>query len=1090
MSLANNPKTTPGIVQGVLDDDFEASPNRIMSLAHNPSSQTHSQIPGHAPEQASCFFVKFTSFIDEPPRKNISMKTHKLLAVILLIFIASGITPSFAQDGDQILDGIGETSLISRYLFNGDVRDWSRNNLHGIIQGTDFGFIPDSLFGNVLSLSGESETYISIPGEAVSGEESLTITGWIYLRTARSGQIFFDFGKSSKSHIFAAPMGTKEKEGCQTQILTETDKYSAGSPAVPVNKWSHLAVVINMPAKTLATYLNGALVSETKDVELELNQMFDDDSEKNNLLYIGKSLNSETTFLNAKLSDFRIYRIPLSERQIARIYNIALKKEEAPARRRAEPERNLPVFPETTPQLFNANLISVPEISAETTVGYLPVLPRFVKGVYRDNSAGPDVRVIWPAPADNNQVLSPGTYTITGKIAGSGLKPVARVTVKEADVHASPVRTLETFDLEQVTLNTDLHGHETKFIENRDKFIAGLANTNPDNFLFMFRNAFGQEQPEGAKPLGGWDSQQTKLRGHATGHYLSAIAQAYAGTGYDESLRANFAGKMEYMVNTLYELSQKSGQPKTAGGEHVSDPTAVPTGPGKSDYNSDLSEEGIRTDYWNWGKGFISAYPPDQFIMLEKGATYGGSVAQIWAPYYTLHKILAGLMDVYEISGNRKALEIVKGMGDWVHARLSQVPTETLISMWNRYIAGEFGGMNEAMARLCRITGEPRYLEVAQLFDNIRLFYGDAEHNHGLARNVDMLRGLHANQHIPQIIGALEIYRDSDAPEYYHIADNFWEIVTSDYMYSIGGVAGARNPNNAECFTAQPATLYENGFAAGGQNETCATYNMLKLTSGLFLFDQRAELMDYYERGLYNHILASVAEHTPANTYHVPLRPGSVKQFGNPEMTGFSCCNGTALESSTKLQNSIYFKSSDNQALYVNLFVPSTLNWTDRNITVTQTTVYPKEDRTLITIKGKGRFDLNVRVPHWATKGYFVTINGKDVKINAVPGSYLTLSRKWKNGDTVELRMPFKFYLEPVMDQQNIASLFYGPVLLAAQEPEPRTEWRKVTLDAEDLGKSISGNPEQLEFTIDGVVFKPFYETYGRHSVYLDVTLK
>jgi len=265
---------------------------------------------------------------------------------------------------------------------------------------------------------------------------------------------------------------------------------------------------------------------------------------------------------------------------------------------------------------------------------------------------------------------------------------------------------------------------------------------------------------------------------------------------------------------------------------------------------------------------------------------------------------------------------------------------------------------------------------------------------------------------------------------------------------------------------------------------------MLKLTGSLFLFNQSAELMDYYERGLYNHILASVAEHTPANTYHVPLRPGSVKQFGNPDMKGFTCCNGTALESSTKLQYSIYFKSADNKALYLNLYVPSTLKWTDRNITVTQSTAYPNEDQTRLTLKGKGRFDLNVRVPHWATKGFFVKINGKEQKVNAVPGSYLTISRSWKNGDTVELRMPFKFYLEPVMDQQNIASLFYGPVLLAAQEPEPRTEWRKVTLNAEDIGKSISGDPERLEFNVDGVVFKPFYETYGRHSVYLDITLK
>jgi DUF1680 family protein len=398
--------------------------------------------------------------------------------------------------------------------------------------------------------------------------------------------------------------------------------------------------------------------------------------------------------------------------------------------------------------------------------------------------------------------------------------------------------------------------------------------------------------------------------------------------------------------------------------------------------------------------------------------------------------------------------------------------------------------MNEAMARLYRITGEPRYLENAHFFDNIRVFFGDAEHSGGLAKNVDLFRGLHANQHIPQIMGALEIYRDSDDPEYYHIADNFWNMVTNDYMYSIGGVAGARNPNNAECFTGEPESLYENGFAAGGQNESCATYNMLKLTRNLFLFDQRAELMDYYERGLYNHILASVAEDTPANTYHVSLRAGSIKQFGNPDMNGFSCCNGTALESSTKLQNTIYFKSADNQALYVNLYVPSTLKWTERNVSITQITAFPKEDFTRLIIKGNGNFDLNLRIPHWAIKGFYVKINGKKEKIRAVPGSYLTLSRRWKDGDTVELRMPFQFHLEPVMDQQNIASLFYGPVLLAAQESEPLKEWRKVKLNAKDISKSISGDPKQLKFNIDGVVFKPFYETYGRYSVYLDVSLK
>lgn len=1015
------------------------------------------------------------------------MKTFKLFVGMLLCFGALNTSQVFAQ-GDQILDGIGETEMIARYPLRRDVKDFSRNNLHGSVVGTDFKFVEDSLFGNVISLSETGEAFISLPGELVKNEESISISGWIFPRSNNSGQVFFDFGKNNKSHFFTTLMGTSNNEGFQAQIVTNTKIYKTSSPNLTLNKWNHVVIVVNIPSKTLSTYINSVLVGETKNVEVAMDKLFDGNAPKNNKLYIGKSLDANV-HLNAKLHDFRVYRIALSERQIAGIYNIAIKRE-APQARRDEPDRNLPVFPKTTPQLYNAFLTSVQDIQVATVVGVLPRLPRHVKGEYSNGVKGPDVRVLWPAPADNSQTLKPGTYNITGKIAGSDLQPKAIVTVNVSEKPSTPNRTLEVFRLDQVSLDADVHQHETKFIENRDKFIKVLATTNPDNFLYMFRNAFGQKQPAGAVALGVWDSQQTKLRGHATGHYLSAIAQAYASTGYDKELQANFAKKMDHMVNVLYELSQLSGQPRTAGGEHVSDPKLVPHGPGKATYDSDLSEEGIRTDYWNWGKGFISAYPPDQFIMLESGAKYGGDNAKIWAPYYTLHKILAGLMDVYEISGNEKALTVVKGMGDWVYGRLSQLPTETLISMWNSYIAGEFGGMNEAMARLYRITNEPRYLETAKLFDNIKVFYGDEHHVHGLAKNVDLFRGLHANQHIPQIVGALEMYRDSHDADYYHVADNFWEMTTNDYMYSIGGVAGARNPNNGECFTAQPASLYENGFSAGGQNETCATYNMLKLTSDLFLYNKDAELMDYYERGLYNHILASVDEHTPANTYHVPVRPGSVKHFGNDDMSGFTCCNGTALESSTKLQNSIYYRSADNNALYVNLYVPSTLTWTERNITVKQETAYPKEDHTKLTIKGKGKFDLNVRVPQWATKGFFVTINGKQQKVNAEPGSYLTISRKWKNGDTVELRMPFSFYLEPVMDQQNIASLFYGPVLLAAQEPEPRTEWRQVTFDKNDISKSISGIPSELKFVINGVEFKPFYDTYGRHSVYLDVRLK
>ena len=991
--------------------------------------------------------------------------------------------------GDQILDGIGETGLIARYVFDKDAKDWSRNNLHAEIKG-DAKFVKDALFKNVLALSGQA--YIILPSSALNNVESISMAGWIKLNVPTSDQFFFDFGKNQNSHAYVAPLGTGKNENFTTAVSENRNKdytLSSSKVGLPKDRWSHLVLVIDVPSKTIKAFMNGVQVSQKGEIELELSDIFNVESGEENQLYIGKAISQNKASLDASIHDFRIYRIGLTNNQVKGIFENALKKRDGVVNERKEPQDNLPEFSRTSPQLYNEFLASVDDIEVETQVGVLPRLPRTLKATYKNGLKGPQVKVTWPAPDDNSEVLKTGTYIINGSVAGTDLKPKATVHVVESTIAEKPARALEAFDLDQVSLESNANGQNTKFIENRDKFINTLAQTNPDSFLYMFRNAFGQEQPAGAKPLGVWDTQETKLRGHATGHYLTAIAQAYASTGYDKALQQNFADKMEYMVNTLYQLSQMSGKPAEEGGDFNANPTAVPMGPGKEIYSSDLSEEGIRTDYWNWGEGFISAYPPDQFIMLENGAVYGTEETKIWAPYYTLHKILAGLMDIYEVSGNEKALAVAEGMGDWVYARLSELPTDTLISMWNRYIAGEFGGMNEAMARLYRITGKDTYLETARLFDNIKVFFGDANHSHGLAKNVDTFRGLHANQHIPQIVGALEMYRDSDKPEYFNVADNFWVKATNDYMYSIGGVAGARNPANAECFIAQPGTLYENGLSAGGQNETCATYNMLKLTRNLFLYEQRPELMDYYERGLYNHILASVAEDSPANTYHVPLRPGSKKSFGNPNMTGFTCCNGTALESSTKLQNSIYFKGADNKALYVNLYVPSTLHWHEKNIELTQETNFPKEDHTKLTINGKGKFDLKLRVPGWATNGFTVKINGKDQKVKATPGTYLSLSRKWKDGDTVELQMPFGFYLDPIMDQQNIASLFYGPVLLAAQEDEPRTDWRKVNFDAENIGASIKGNPEELTFEIDGVMYKPFYDTYGRHSVYLDVDL-
>jgi DUF1680 family protein len=1008
------------------------------------------------------------------------------LLVTLSTFLALHHHPSAGarQGGDQFLDGIGETALAARYQLGGNVEDSSRNNFHATLRGAG-SFVEDPQFRQVLLLTGDGG-HLQIPGDALAGEDAISVTGWLFLPTGASGP-FFDFGRNASNRLHAAanPSGFRAALVVDGAARGETE-----GRRFPENQWVHLAVVFDPASRSLITYLDGAKAGQAADVGVTTAQIVDRTSGQANRLFLGRSQNDGEATLHARLRDVRLYRIALSDQQVATIRSNALSGRQFSRGRGAPPPViSTAAIPKESP--LASRLSHVPDIKVETVVGTLPRLPFTVPAVYRDKSRGADVRVIWPSPADNSLVLKPGTFTVTGKVPGTTFEPKATVIVQAAvRTAAAPSRVVETFPLSQVVLDRDTKGRETPFIRNRDKFIRGLAATNPDSFLYNFRDAFGQPQPAGAQPLEGWDNQTTRLRGHASGHYLTAIAQAYASTTYDEALRASFLQKMNYLIDTLHDLSQKSGRPAQAGGPSVADPAAVPPGEGRKGYDSNLRAGAIRTDYWNWGAGFISAYPPDQFIMLEKGATYGTQDTQIWAPYYTLHKILAGLLDSYEVAGNTKALEIAKGMGAWVHARLGALPAETRTAMWARYIAGEYGGMNEAMARLYRLTGDRQFLACAKLFDNTNFFFGNANREHGLARNVDTIRGKHANQHIPQITGALETFRNTSELPYYRIAENFWTIVNNSYMYSIGGVAGARSPNNAECFTAQPDTLWENGFANGGQNETCATYNLLKLDRQLFMYEQTAKYMDHYERALYNHILASVAEEDPGNTYHVPLNPGAQKRFGNARMTGFTCCNGTALESNTKLQDTIYFHSADNRTLYVNLFVPSTLDWRERKLAVQQTTDFPYSDTTRLVVKGSGAFEMKVRVPQWATRGFSVTINGRAQPVKAAPGSYVALDRTWRANDTVEIRMPFAFHLEPLVDQPNVASVFYGPVLLAAEEAGPRTDWRPVTFDAGDLDKSFTGDPATLRFTADGVVFKPFYETYGRHSVYLHVTRK
>ena len=313
-----------------------------------------------------------------------NMKMYKVcLRVILFVTVLSGgINNARAQTGDQILDGIGETGMIARYVFNGDLKDWSRNTLHGKYQGGQALFVNDTRFGKVLSLPGESNAFVVLPGEALTDLESLSISGWVYLRSTQPGQRFFDFGKDANKHFFVAPAGTNTQKGFQALAIgTAGNKTGVVSPAIEANKWVHLAVVIDVASKTMTSYVDSKPVGETKDIPQELTDVFGQQGGEK-LLYIGKSLLPGDPNLNALIHDFRIYRVPLSGRQVAGIYNNAQRGSgvnegsvNTTGRRVEDP---LPQFSPTEAQLYNTYLVQVSDVQVETEVGSLPRLPGYV----------------------------------------------------------------------------------------------------------------------------------------------------------------------------------------------------------------------------------------------------------------------------------------------------------------------------------------------------------------------------------------------------------------------------------------------------------------------------------------------------------------------------------------------------------------------------------------------------------------------------------------------------------------------------------------------------------------------------------------
>ncbi len=573
------------------------------------------------------------------------------------------------------------------------------------------------------------------------------------------------------------------------------------------------------------------------------------------------------------------------------------------------------------------------------------------------------------------------------------------------------------FPLQDVRL---LDGPFKHAMELDEKYLLSL---DVDRLLHNFRVNAGL--PSQAQPLGGWEEPKGELRGHFVGHYLSACASMYAGTG-----DARFEEKGNAVVAGLAKCQGKVTS------------------------------------------GYLSAYPESFIDRVEKRIP-------VWAPYYTLHKLFAGLEDMYVYCDNLQALDMAKRFGDWVIARNSRLSDEQMQAM----LGTEHGGMNETLANLYALTGEDKYLKMSLRFNHHAVIDPAAQQQ-------DRLTGLHANTQIPKFIGAARQYELTDDHSLNTAALFFWNTVVKDRSYVIGG------HSDGEMFSAK-----ERLSQALGPNttETCNTYNMLKLTRHLFCWEPKAEYADYYERALYNHILASQNPETGMMCYYVPLRSGSRKNYNGPN-DSFWCCTGTGVENHAKYGDSIYFH--DERNLYVNLFIASELNWKAKGLKLRQETKYPDEAATklIFTCDKPVQLSLQLRRPFWATNGFAVRINGQEQSSAGEPCSFATLTRTWQSGDTVEITFHFSLHIEAFRDNTNRFALLDGPLVLCAavdtRKPLPAIVAEQPTLLASL--KPMAGKPNTFAgssdlFMVPGepsgsaVTLEPFYKEYNhRYEVYWD----
>jgi len=564
--------------------------------------------------------------------------------------------------------------------------------------------------------------------------------------------------------------------------------------------------------------------------------------------------------------------------------------------------------------------------------------------------------------------------------------------------------------------------------------VASLLNYEPDRLLAKFRTEAGLEAR--VEHYHGWED--ATIAGHSLGHYLSACALMYRSTG-----DRRFLERVNHMVDVLDECQEAHGNGYLG---------AIPDG-------KRILEEEV-------GKGLIRAAP--------------FHLNGIWAPFYSLHKIMAGLRDATRLCGNATALEVERKVGDWLDELLSGFSEEQM----QEILSCEHGGMNEVLADLYADTGERRYLDLSSRFRHRAIL-------DPLADGVDILNGKHGNTQIPKLVGLARRYELTGDMSDRKAARFFWDRVVNHHSY-VNGSHG-----HHEHFG--PPDSLRNRLSSH-TSETCNVYNMLKLSMHLFSWDASPEVADFYERALFNHILSSQHSGNGRVLYFHSLQMGGHKLFQDPY--DFTCCVGTGMENHSKYGGSVFFKSGEE--LFVTQFVAAELTWKEKGIVIRQVTGFPEEQGTTLRFLNERPADLilQIRKPSWADERFSVTVNGKKKRIRQQPGSFITIKGTWKKGDEVAVEMPFPFRLEPMPDDPQRVALMYGPLVMAADlgpadDKEAADPMYVPGLVTEERDPSVwllpvPGQPNT--FTTDGVcrpedvIIRPLYAINDRnYTVYWDI---